>query len=123
MAVCKDCGGRAPMLSDLCNDCSGKREMAIRDDRAREQAAIVTAQREAKERLLRLPPNGQPWSYHVVKFSPTGVIFRGGNIDIAALAGELNQMGAAGWEVVGVITSAIAQGATNEVGIILKRPA
>lgn len=62
------------------------------------------------------------WTYHVFKFSPTGAFFRGGKIDADWLAKELNALGVEGWEMVGAFTSAIGQGATNEVAIIMKRP-
>jgi hypothetical protein len=62
------------------------------------------------------------WSYHVFKFSPTGSIFRGGKIDDNWLAQELNALGDEGWELAGVFTSAIGQGATNEVAVVMKRP-
>lgn len=118
MPACRDCGGRAPILSDLCDDCFRKREAATRAKLEREEAAKA----EAAAQWRRLPDGARAWAYHIIKFSPSGVVFRGGNIDVAALSGELNQLGAGGWEVVGVFTSAIAQGATNEVAIILKRP-
>lgn len=64
----------------------------------------------------------QKWVYHVFKFSPTGMLFRGGKINDEWLGKELNALGAEGWEMAGVITSAIGQGATNEVAIMMKRP-
>lgn len=62
------------------------------------------------------------WEYHVLKFEPTGMVFRGGKIPDEWLSEELNKLGAEGWELVSTFTSAIAQGATNEVAVILKRP-
>ena len=62
------------------------------------------------------------WSYHVFKFKPTGTIFRGGKIDDDWLQQELNALGAEGWEVAASFTSAIGQGATNEVAIVMKKP-
>ena len=62
------------------------------------------------------------WTYHVFKFSPTGAFFRGGKIDDDWLAKELNALGAEGWEIASVFTSAIGQGSTNEVAVILKKP-
>jgi len=62
------------------------------------------------------------WTYHVFKFSPTGTLFRGGKIDDDWLMKELNALGAEGWEMVTAFTSAIAQGATNEVAVVMKKP-
>lgn len=107
------------MLSDICSDCWTKREVANLERLRQEEAEKA----EAEARWYRLPASARAWAYHIIKFSPSGVVFRGGNIDIGVLSGELNKLGVAGWEVVGVFTSAIAQGATNEVAIILKRPA
>lgn len=38
------------------------------------------------------------WQYHVFKFSPTGTVLRGGKIDDEWLNGQLNELGADGWE-------------------------
>jgi hypothetical protein len=62
------------------------------------------------------------WTYHVFKFSPSGMVFKGGKIDDAWLTKELNALGKEGWEVSGVFTSAIMNGATNEVAVVMKRP-
>jgi hypothetical protein len=62
------------------------------------------------------------WDYHVFKFSPAGTLLRGGKIDDRWLSEELNALGKEGWEVTGIITSAIGQGATNEVAVLMKRP-
>jgi Domain of unknown function (DUF4177) len=63
------------------------------------------------------------WTYHVFKFFPTGAFFRGGQINDEWLAKELNALGEEGWEIASVFTSAIGQGATNEVAIFMKKPA
>jgi hypothetical protein len=63
------------------------------------------------------------WNYHVFKFSPSGAIFKGAKIDDQSLAKELNALGAEGWEMGGVFSSAMGQGATNEVAIMMKKPA
>ena len=63
------------------------------------------------------------WTYHVFKFSPTGASFLGGKIDDAWLARELNALGGGGWEIASVFTSAFGQGSTNEVAIVMKKPA
>lgn len=62
------------------------------------------------------------WTYHVFKFSPTGTFLRGGKIDDEWLVKELNALGKEGWELVSVFTSAIGQGATNEVAVVMKKP-
>ncbi|MBA3404282.1 MAG: DUF4177 domain-containing protein [Gemmatimonadaceae bacterium] len=59
--------------------------------------------------------SANPWEYRVFKLSPTGIVFRGGKIDTGWLEKELNAFGFEGWEVVGVFSSAIGNGATNEV--------
>lgn len=64
----------------------------------------------------------QQWEYQVLKFSPMGKLFRGGNIDETWLEAELNELGRYGWQVVGTIASSIGHGATNEVAILLQRP-
>jgi hypothetical protein len=62
------------------------------------------------------------WTYHVFKFSPSGALFRGGKINDEWLVKELNALGTEGWEVAGVFSSAIGQGATNEVAVMMKKP-
>lgn len=51
-----------------------------------------------------------------------GTIFRGGKIDEGWLRTELNRFGEEGWELVSVFSSAIGNGATNEVAVVFKRP-
>jgi len=62
------------------------------------------------------------WAYHVLKFSPSGALFRGGKIDDVWLAKELNVLGGDRRVVTGIFSSAIGNGATNEVAVVLKRP-
>jgi hypothetical protein len=64
------------------------------------------------------------WEYTVYSHKqPSGVLFRGaGDIPSEEIVGALNQLGADGWEAVGVFPVAMAQGATNMIGVLLKRP-
>jgi len=65
------------------------------------------------------------WEYTIYSHKqPSGMLFRGaGDIPVGEIATELNRLGADGWEAVGVFPVAMAQGATNMIGILLKRPA
>lgn len=62
----------------------------------------------------------QRWEYCVHKFSPTGWV--GGKVDAASLERSLNDLGAQGWEVTGVIETNQYEGATRHVVVLLKRP-
>jgi hypothetical protein len=64
------------------------------------------------------------WEYRMYAHKqPSGVFFRGaGDIPIDEMADALNKLGSEGWETVSVFPVAMAQGATNLVGVLLKRP-
>lgn len=64
------------------------------------------------------------WEYKVYAHKqPSGMVFRGaGDIPAAEMASEMNELGADGWEAVCAFPVAIAQGATNMIGVLLKRP-
>ena len=64
------------------------------------------------------------WEYTIYSYKqPSGILFRGsGDIPVEEIAGTLNKLGKDGWEAVSVFPIAMAQGATNMVGILLKRP-
>jgi Domain of unknown function (DUF4177) len=64
------------------------------------------------------------WEYKLHAWKqPGGVIFRGaGDIPANEITVALNKLGTEGWEAVAVFPIAMAQGATNIVGILLKRP-
>jgi Domain of unknown function (DUF4177) len=65
------------------------------------------------------------WEYKIYSYKqPSGMLFRGaGDIPVDEIVGALNRLGADGWEAVSAFPIAIAQGATNMVGILLKRSA
>jgi len=64
------------------------------------------------------------WEYKILSIKqPHGVLFRGGGqIPGDEMTAALDRLGNDGWEVVNVFPVAIAQGATNLLGILLKRP-
>jgi len=64
------------------------------------------------------------WEYRIYSHKqPSGMLFRGaGDIPIDEITIALNKLGTEGWEAVGVFPVAMAQGATNMVGVLLKRP-
>ncbi len=65
------------------------------------------------------------WTYHVFKFSrfAGGGFFRGPKINDDWLAKELNALGAEGWEIASVFSSALMGGETDDIVLIMKRPA
>lgn len=64
------------------------------------------------------------WEYRIYTWKqPSGIMFRGaGDIPSDEITAALNKLGSEGWEAVGAFPIAMAQGATNIVGILLKRP-
>jgi hypothetical protein len=52
-----------------------------------------------------------------------GFFTMGGVIDGEKLSSELNRLGREGWELVSTFDTNMAQGATRDVVLILKRPA
>ena len=64
------------------------------------------------------------WEYTIYSVKqPSGVVFRGaGQIPVSEIIPALNRLGSEGWEAVSVFPSAMAEGATNLLGILLKRP-
>jgi hypothetical protein len=64
------------------------------------------------------------WEYKIWSCKqPSGAMFRGaGDIPAEEITLALNALGEDGWEAVSVFPVAMAQGATNMVGILLKRP-
>lgn len=63
------------------------------------------------------------WQYKVFKFKPAGAVLRGGEIDVRDLEYEMNKFGRDGWEAVTALGSAVGFGATNEIAVVMKRPA
>ncbi len=63
------------------------------------------------------------WEYQIYSHKqPSGMLFRGaGDIPEEEIVRSLNELGEGGWEAVSVFPIAIAQGATNMIGILLKR--
>ncbi len=63
------------------------------------------------------------WEYQVYSHKqPSGMLFRGaGEIPAEEMVTALNELGESGWEAVSVFPVAMAQGATNMVGVLLKR--
>ena len=60
------------------------------------------------------------WEYRTLKFEPGG--WSGGKVDCLELQDHLNEAGAQGWEITGVIETTIHEGRTREVVILMKRP-
>jgi Domain of unknown function (DUF4177) len=63
------------------------------------------------------------WEYKIYSWKqPSGVLFRGaGAIPGDEITVALNKLGNEGWETVSVFPIAMVEGATNTVGIRLKR--
>ncbi len=61
------------------------------------------------------------WEYYTLSIPATG-FFVGGKVDLNKLTENLNQLGHAGWELVSVFDTAMAQGMTRDVIAVMKRP-
>jgi len=63
------------------------------------------------------------WEYYIYKYNqPSGMVFRGAGDVPEDVQNQLNALGQEGWEVTTAYPVAMAQGSTNQVVIILKRP-
>ncbi len=69
-------------------------------------------------------PTFMKWEYTIYSIKqPSGVLFRGaGQIPVEEIIPALNKLGSERWEVVSAFPIAMAEGATNMLGILLKRP-
>lgn len=63
----------------------------------------------------------QRWEYMILDVSVAG-FWLGPNLDGNALTAKLNELGAEGWEALGLSDMATTQGRTKDLVIILKRP-
>ena len=65
----------------------------------------------------------QKFEYKVLEISASGGFFSsGGVVDFQVLSNKLNELGAAGWEVISSTDINRYQGETRHVMIILQRP-
>ena len=64
----------------------------------------------------------QRWEYMILDVGVAG-FWLGPNLDGNALTTKLNQLGAEGWEALGLTEMTMQQGRTKDIVIILKRPA
>jgi Domain of unknown function (DUF4177) len=62
------------------------------------------------------------WEYKTVKVSAKGWVV-GGRLDEHEFDRMLNEMGEQGWELVSVITTHQAYGASRDIAAVFKRPA
>lgn len=60
------------------------------------------------------------WEYMVLDVGVSGWL--GPTVDGDALTSKLNELGADGWEVIGLTGMAIGEGRTKDLIVILKRP-
>ena len=60
------------------------------------------------------------WEYQVVKFETGGLL--GGIVDGEQIQRTLNTLGESGWEVATTSDTAMQNGATRDLVVILKRP-
>lgn len=60
------------------------------------------------------------WEYMILDVSVAG-FWMGPDLDGEALTTKLNELGAEGWEAVGLTGMAIGQGRTKDLIVILKR--
>ncbi len=63
----------------------------------------------------------QRWEYMILDVGVAG-FWLGPNLDGNALTAKLNELGAEGWEALGLSDMATTQGRTKDLVIILKRP-
>ncbi len=61
------------------------------------------------------------WEYKTVKVSAKGW-FLGGKLDEVQFDKLLNELGAEGWELVAILTTTQAYGASREIAAVFKRP-
>lgn len=61
------------------------------------------------------------WDYMVLDVGVSG-FFLGPTLDGDALTTKLNELGADGWEAIGLTGMAVGEGRTRDLVIILKRP-
>jgi hypothetical protein len=59
------------------------------------------------------------WEYKTLQFTATG--FMGGILDMEAFQGELNDLGASGWELVTCFDTNMNQGQTRFIVAVFKR--
>ena len=64
----------------------------------------------------------QRWEYMILDVGVAG-FWLGPNLDGNALTAKLNELGADGWEALGLTEMTMQQGRTKDIVIILKRPA
>ena len=64
----------------------------------------------------------QQWEYMILDVGVSG-FWLGPNLDGNALTTRLNELGAEGWEALGLTEMAYREGRTKDLIIILKRPA
>lgn len=64
-----------------------------------------------------MPP--MRWEYQTLKMKPS---FWAGKVDGDELRDRLNELGAQGWELVAVLDTNMAQGSTQEIHFLFKRP-
>lgn len=62
----------------------------------------------------------QRWEYMVLDVGVSG-FWVGPDLDGDALTAKLNELGADGWEAVGLTSMAIGQGRTKDLIVVLKR--
>jgi hypothetical protein len=63
------------------------------------------------------------WEYQTIAVTGAlGYLKPSGSIDLGKLTGELNRLGAEGWDVAVGFDTNVAGGRTGEVVIVLKRP-
>ena len=67
-----------------------------------------------------MDPHSIQWEYKTEKLKLGD--FLGGKINKDTLDQILNEAGAAGWELVSVLATALYQGRTQDVAILFKRP-
>jgi hypothetical protein len=61
------------------------------------------------------------WNYKTVKISAEGW-FLGGKLDTVEFDKLLNELGAEGWELVSILTTAQLYGASRDIAAVFKRP-
>lgn len=62
------------------------------------------------------------WEYHVIKLDAAGFWISQGQVDVVALAAEMNRLGSEEWELVSAFDTNRGGGGTRDVIAVFKRP-
>ena len=121
MAACEDCGGKAGLLSKVCQSCLSKRTELANQKRAAENAKIEAERQaliaEEHKRILSDVQNGFPCFLYSSHYVAVDGILAGGNFQANVYDdANVKLAGLEGWKVVGVIPHTFGELLTNTQG-------